>query len=260
MTASERPSEPGQPVPVGALMFTTIEFEPPTYNVLIRCGPRWKPAYSGQYRDGVWLFNVPRSADAAGLTFRFIILDSAGHVQRLSDRLRVPPDEGALFTERDVHLRRLSRPLRAVATGMDRHRTFAAWTYGVAALVLVLAAVLFGVRAYQDKSLLHAALALILLGLAAALAYEADAVREKHADPADPDPTIARVAGLAFLQHPLAWLAVLVAITGLAGALIIHFTSSNGVLFWILGVAISAYVVGGLATAVAARFNSRFMP
>ena len=262
MTTSEQPSPAGQAPPLGTLMFRTTEFEPPDYSVVIRCGPRWQPAYPGQYRDGVWLFTVPLSADGSGPMFRFIILDSAGHVRMISERLRVRafPDDGALFVEGRVRLRRISRPLRAVAAGMDRHRTSAAWIYALAALVLVIAAVLFSWRAYQDQSLLRAALALILLGIATALAYEADALRQRRADPSDPDPTIARVAGLAFLQHPAAWWGIFVVIMGLAGALIIHFTSSNGAHPWVLGFAIAAYLVGGLvAAAVAARFHLWFL-
>ncbi len=258
-TSSKQQPSQGQPTPAGVLAFRTSEFAPPNFSVVIRCEPRWKPVLTGQYRDGAWLFNVSQSPHGAGLILRLIVLDIAGHVQMLSDRLRVPPDDGVLFAEGEVRFRRMSRALRAVGAGMDQHRTTAAWTWGVAALILVLAAARFSVQGFQQMSLLHLALALILLGLAAALLYEADALRQPRADPADPDPTIGRVAGLAFLQHPWAWLVVLVGVMALAGALIIHFTSSNGVLFSVLGFSIVAYVAGGLAVAtVAARFKLWF--
>ena len=254
--AGQRPrTDPA--APPAEVTFTPARLLPPGSRMAIRYGSDWRSEDIGRYREGAWVFTIPSPAAGADLPFRFLVLDAAGHVREISQRqhARLVPGGRQELTEREVPLHRLWRPLRTFAARMDRHRTTAAAVYSGAALVLALAALSFGAQGYLVGDVLRAPLALILLGLALALAYESHAVR--HGRAAHLHPTIARVAGLEFLQHPAAWLVVLVGLMGLAGALVIHFTSLLRFQPWVLGVAVAAYAGGAFAVVLYAGRHRR---
>jgi hypothetical protein len=238
--------EPARPLPEGR-------------RLAVRYGHGWRSQAAGQARAGLWLFGVSPPASGAELSFRFVVLGGDGHVYAVSRglRARLSAGERRDYAGRAVPLHPLWRPFRAFAAGADRHVSTAAASYLLSALVLGVAALLFAAQAWMDRDVLRGALALILLGLGFALAYESYAVRRVRGAP---HPTIARLAGMAFLQHPVAWLLILVGLMGLAGALVIHFTSLVSFQPWTLVLALAAYAAGApLAVLYARRFHGRWL-
>lgn len=112
-----------------------------------------------------------------------------------------------------------------------------------AALVLLIAAALMAGRGLHYRDPLRLAFAVILLGFAGAVAYEAFAYGTEL------DPTISFITATEFARHPVVWLAFFLPLMLLAGALALHFVALGGTFrWWVLLLGALAYLAGGAIT------------
>lgn len=124
--------------------------------------------------------------------------------------------------------------------------------FGLTALVLLVGSAGFAVRAVEVHDFMRGVFSVLLFGLALASGYETFALDERQ-----PSlwPTISRETAMAFLGYPGIWLATVVVVMVLGGALLKHF-SSDGTVFgphtgWVVvGIALVAGLLGASITAV----------
>lgn len=111
------------------------------------------------------------------------------------------------------------------------------------ALALLAGAVLMTGRAFQLRDPLRLAFAVILLGFAGVVAYEAFAFATGL------DPTISFITATEFARHPAVWLAFFLPLMLLAGALAAHFTYLGGVVrWWVVAAGAAMYAAGAVVT------------
>lgn len=110
-----------------------------------------------------------------------------------------------------------------------------------ASLVAALSSALMMARAFESQDPLRAGFAVMLAGLAIALAYEVWALETRL------EPTISRITALAFVQHPVVWLVFYLGFMALAGALPFHFLFLNHRGHWAIIALGTAVMLGGAA-------------
>ena len=204
--------------------------------------------------DG-WVFPPPRGKLRPRAWMMLAVLDRHGGRLRVSRQVDVANVlRQTTVTETDARLRRVARPIFAARRIERDHPRAASAVYVASGLVLVVPVVYFAARAYTLLDPLRLALSMILLSFSLALWYEAAAVAQSRRS----DPTVAVIAGLAFLQHPV-WSKVGMALLmTVSGALMIHFTRLISVNWWVLALGVVVYLgaaVGASAVATAVRFR-----
>ena len=105
-------------------------------------------------------------------------------------------------------------------------------------LLLVVAALIL-LQALLHRDPLRGSLVVILVGLAAALAYETYALWTNNAL------TISRITALQFQAHPVPWLLILAAVMLATGGVVIDFVRRPQRAVWVLGAGAGASVIGG---------------
>lgn len=123
-----------------------------------------------------------------------------------------------------------------VATSSDR---LAGVVFAVAFAILLVFAGLMLLQALLDRDPLRGSLVVILLGLAAALAYESYALWTGAL-------TISRIAAQQFQNHPGPWLAILLVVMLVLGGVVIDFVYRSKRAWWVLAGGAAASVGGGL--------------
>lgn len=118
--------------------------------------------------------------------------------------------------------------------------------FAATTLVLLLGSAGFMVRALEVHDFMRGVFSVLLFGLALASGYETFALDERK--PAL-WPTISRETAMAFIGYPGLWLACLVVVMLVAGALIKHFVSPSELFgphtgWVVVGVAVVAVLIG----------------
>jgi hypothetical protein len=121
-------------------------------------------------------------------------------------------------------------------------RPLAAGAFALAAVILLAGFALYAARGLQLRDPLRLALALLALGFAVALAYEAASIATGA------DPTISAIVADEFARHPVVYLAIFIPLMVLAGGLAAHFTlAAPGRVWWLVVAAgVAAYVAGAV--------------
>ena len=211
--------------------------------------------HSGSPQADGWVFPPPEGRLRPRAWMMLAALDRHGERLRVSRRMDVASVlRQPTVTETDARFRRVARPIFAARRIERDHPRAASAVYVASGLVLIVPVVYFAARAYTLGDPLRLALSMILLSFSLALWYEAAVVAQSRRR----DPTVAVIAGLAFLQHPV-WSKVGMALLmTVSGALMIHFTRLISVNWWVLALGVVVYLgaaVGATAAATALRFR-----
>jgi hypothetical protein len=172
-----------------------------------------------------------------------VVLNARDHVVRTSRP--IDPSRHATLSESGAGFHHIAPSAAQVVHLLDSKPRLLSTIYLIAAVLMVLSAAYSLVRTISTHEALRVALAIILVGFGIALGYEAVAVRKAQQD--GKLPTIGRIAGGAFLHHPVSSWLVMTGVCVLMGALVVHFTHLEGLQIWVLLVAVVAFLAGALA-------------